>query len=179
MDELERELAAAVDVEPSGEFRARVRERVAHESMTSRWHLAAVPAMVSAGAVAAAILAVILWPGQPADGPQLQGTSGADITLSAVRAPALPTVSRASLPPAIRTHVSPSVRPCEPEVLLSASERDGLRLLLAAIADDRFKSPDDRVPTVPAVTPVVAAQVEPISITPVSMFGADAEGENQ
>lgn len=179
MDELDHELAAAVDVEPSGEFRARVRERIARESMTPRWRLAAMPAMVSAGAMAAVVIAVVLWPEQPADRAPLHGTSGTDVTLAAVSVPAPPTGPRASRPPAIKTHVSPPVRPSEPEVLLSVSERDGFRLLLAAIADDRFKSPDDRVSAVPVVTPVIAAQVEPISITPVSMFGAEAEGENQ
>ena len=54
MDTLDRELAAALSVDPSPEFVARVRARVADEPAPSSWRI---PRMVTAGVALAAVVA--------------------------------------------------------------------------------------------------------------------------
>jgi hypothetical protein len=60
MDALDRALLAALDVDPSPEFVARVRERIAHEPPPSRWGMPGLPRVPRLLMAAGAALAVVV-----------------------------------------------------------------------------------------------------------------------
>jgi hypothetical protein len=60
MDALDRALSAALDVDPSPEFVARVRERIAHEPPPSRWGMSGLPRVPRLLMAAGAALAVVV-----------------------------------------------------------------------------------------------------------------------
>ena len=190
LNEIDRALAEALDVAPSPDFVARVRQRVAREPRpVSFWHgwKIAVPALAAAAMVAAIGLAV-LSRRPPATQP-LQARSLSQVNLGPVAADA----PRAVAVPAPRT-VAPSVSPAravagrrepvwhmnqaEPEVLVPREEIEMYRRLLAAAQTVPHavvvESPKDIV----SVGEVCDLIIEPIKIEPIAP-PSSGRGERQ
>ena len=160
-DDLDRELADALRAEPSAEFRARIRARVDGEYMSTGWR---VPAAAYAG-FAGVIVASAIWfmpygappvrqvidaapsarPPEPVTEasstnvapplgtpPRERGRTSRRVTQSPAMAQATGSVNvPASAPVSV------------PEVLLSDSERAGVRLLLESAASGRLRLPEE------------------------------------
>jgi len=150
---LQREIEAALAVDPSPEFVAKVRARIASEPAPTSWWPLRWPVLATAAAAAVVAVAVaLMWhPGMPEPITVRRGT---DVILPApthgsgrppftsVRADRIPprpvtTIARAS------SHSTRSVArtlsgPREPEVLISHDEQRGLELLVAAVRDGRL-----------------------------------------
>jgi hypothetical protein len=180
MDDLDRDLAAVLGVDPSVEFRARVRERIARESMASPWRLFGprfVP--VAAATVVVVVAGMYVFTGPQGPGPAVaiprQASTAGDIVLPAPVAAVAPPPSTAPRRIAVANPSSAVVAvTARHEVLLSESERAGVRLLFQAIAEDRLELPDDVL--APATAPIAAIQVPPITIEALSIAGT---GEDQ
>jgi hypothetical protein len=164
MEDVDRALIDAMGVEPSHEFRSRVRARLAQESVRPRWHAARVPLTLAAALMIVAGAMVLVRD----DGEQPQPrVAAADVALPAmthpVFAPPQPAVPR----PAPRRAVAqsrPSIVVREPEVLLSASEQAGVRLLFESAATGRLQLPPE--------------MLRDLSL-PLVEFESTTEGDNQ
>lgn len=171
---LDREIAAALDVEPSLEFRARVRARVATEPVHVPWWRSPAWAGVSFAAAAAAVLLVgwTVWTPDPlaVEPPRIVARAPVHETA--------PVPEVTSEPPVIR--MASDERPQAPrvvrgsEVLVSAEEASSLRHLLAAIAQQRVEPALPILGAGPApLAPIEDIVVEPISLSPIA--GLDSE----
>jgi hypothetical protein len=161
---LKRELESALNVDPSPEFLARVRTRVAAEPTPARWRLAWVMTAATVGAVA--IATTVLWL-------RLEAPVPPGVAATPVRPPALSPVAapvEAIVPdPVARAsrRVVPATPPrAEPEVMISEGERRGFETLLAALRNNVL-------PPVPAaetaVAPVLPVEIEAFTIEPLQM----------
>jgi hypothetical protein len=173
---LDREIEAALAVDPSPEFVAKVRARVASEPAPSPWWQFRWPVLAAAAAAAAVgIVVALAW--QPAAPEQTATRGGADVVLSAptpglpapqvtTERPVAPTVrsspvivarasSRTSRPVG-RTLSGPS------EVLISRDEQRAFVLLVTAVQEGRFP----RALGSTANGPDILAEPMDISITP-------------
>lgn len=186
-DDLDRVLVAAVNVEHSADFLARVRRRVAQEQRprwSFHWRLAA------AGAALTAILVVTIvsWPdGERAVTPP-----------TAVAASKAPSATAAPVPPASSaprtTDSEPPVIPAEqppdptrrppaaprlPEALIAQEDAEAIRLLAALAAAGRLPAQleTDGVSTRDAVT-LPRIDVPPIIVEPLAEMGRP-EGDPQ
>jgi len=143
-DDLDRELAAVLRVEPSAGFRAQIRDRVSGESIRSRW-TGAVPIVLAASvAIAAAVLAVS--PTGDADRPSdRRAAVGTDVSLGALSPGATARPHDVVQPQTRHRRAAPRVgiEPRRPEVLLSASEQAGVRLLFESVASGRLELPPE------------------------------------
>lgn len=183
MDPLDRELASLLSVEPSPEFRARVRARIASEPLPRPWYLQW--RVAAAGAAAAAFVAAVaivrVAPTQP--------SRTAVVLVENGRAAPVPAVDPAPEhelqgPRVVVAGVAPrrSPRANGPEVLVDASARRGLRQLDALVREGRtrFVFDEETVPQEPitaiVVTPIV---IEPIAVASVSEQVGDSEGDGQ
>ena len=161
----EREIETALAVDPSPEFLARVRLRIASEPASSAWRI---PWVFIAGSVAMAIvMAVVVLRSdrkliptsvdQPPDA--ITGDARATVTETALvpvveAAPAAPQSNRTSSSRPVR-----EVRPDrDPEVLISADEAAGLRRLIAAVRDRRID-----FTSVLVESPQATAWLQPVS----------------
>ena len=176
MDPLEREIADAVNVDPSPEFVARVRARVASVPVvprTRRW-----PIVVAAGL--AATLAVAIYVQGP-DRDRTVVTAPVAVVQPATRVPALASVERVEQRSAsVVRHRAGTVHKVQDlEVIVAADEVRGWRAL-----DDVRRSRatlvfDDgavRELQMPRVTSIVVA---PIQIAPIELASTSTEGEGQ
>src|SRR3954465_15646792 len=154
--DLDRELTAALRVEPSPELRVRVRARIAGARMNASWRW-----LLRVGGCAGTAGLVIAAAGWNS----FESSSPADLTRSASR---IETIHRQPLaPPRSQAVIATTpLRPVkvaqrlvrarrqlplpavgaavrEPEVLLSESERDGVRMLLDSVASGRLELPHE------------------------------------
>ncbi|HET9362038.1 MAG TPA: hypothetical protein VFO58_19935 [Vicinamibacterales bacterium] len=173
---LEREIEAALAVDPSPEFLAKVRARVAEEERPAgwplRWHWAA-GTVVTAVAV---VLAVYAWrePEPSAVGQEIAPIAvqrHPDAKLPALTAPAI--AERQPSP----AQAQP-VRPRAPEVLISEEEKIGFQLLLASLSKQK-----DVKPIAEALASVETSgppwlTIDPVVIEPFPQF-AVSEGDAQ
>ena len=157
---LEREIETALAVDPSPEFLARVRLRIASEPVSSVWRI---PWVFAAGALAMLmVVAVLVWrsdrkshltsagqtarattavtetalpPVPPTTAPSVAAAVGEGRTVSGQSAArTVPTAAGAA-----RSVRASSARPVkDPEVLVPAYEAAGLRRLIAAVRDGRI-----------------------------------------
>ena len=189
--QLDRELESALGVEPSPEFLARVRTRVAAEPEVSMWRQAlwgrgAQPAVALAlvGVLLAVVVPRLMRDEQrpirhavarPAEVPV---TTRAEQAPLANRDPIAVRVVRQSLPAAIAKEVP--LRLSQP--LFSEDERRALMQLLVAVDEGRLP------PVVPEAATAAAAQpdartalhIEPLVIDPLPMLArVQKEGEGQ
>jgi hypothetical protein len=148
---IEREIEAALAVDPSPEFVAKVRARIASEpTRASWWHLRW--PMVATAAAAAGVVMAVAWSWQPGVPERIAVGRGTDVVLTAATAePATPQVSAEKIANATRSRRggaigTPPSGSREPEVLISRDEQRGLELLLTAVRDGRL-------------TPTLAAQL--------------------
>ena len=154
--ELDRTLTAALAVDPSPEFLARVRTRLASEpGPTTRWRLASFAA--SAAAVTVAIAAVVLIVNMPpvvtpAD-PAVEGRQRPTPERMAAPVSTVAPAARAAVGSGTtRARVEPAVeRRRLPEVLVSPDEQRAFDLLVAVVQAGRM-------PEVPEQTDLLAGE---------------------
>ena len=184
---LDREIESLVAVDPSPEFVARVRARVAEEPEPGRWRVSWM--FAAATAVAAAIVALIVWPS-----PEVTPASNGPVEAPRI-AEAAPAIAPSPLPaPRLVPERVPAVRAVAaaierdraidievPEVVLADNEVKTFASLVARIRQSRF---DVAIPAAPNPdTPLEVKElppVEPLEIEPIVRVAAlQAEGERQ
>jgi len=154
---LEREIENALDVDPSPEFVARVRARIASESTPAVWHLRW--RLVGAGALATAV--VLTWFVTGTDRQSPPAISARPVVpppISESAPTGAPTATTA------RADLAPSVLPAEkgpptaePKILISPRDAAALRVLMTNIREGRVD------PTVLAAVEGVGAPLEPLN----------------
>jgi hypothetical protein len=184
---LEREIESLVASDPSPEFVARVRTRVALEPAPDRCRLSWMFAL--AGTVAASIVVVIVWPlsepvatpGAPAREPLV-----AEVTpLSVQPASALPIVPEPKARPRVNAAAQTELIELDlPDVLVAENEVKAFAWFVASIRRGSFDvavpaAPDLNEPLeikeLPPLPPVV---IEPIEVEPIVALAAlQSEGE--
>jgi hypothetical protein len=170
---LEQEVEALVSVQPSPEFVARVRSRVAEESMSVgwgwRWPIAAV-----ATTVAVAVVGIVLW--QPAQQPAVPAPRlAAAILERPVPVPPGPGLVPHIVPPQPVRVLAPrrSIDIAMPPVIIAENETRAFAMLVKAAPTTQFDftppaSPSpgplavDKMPKMDVVT------IEPIVIKPLA-----------
>jgi hypothetical protein len=182
VDEIDRELASALSIEPSPEFRARVRARIASEPAPRSWYLQWRVAGVGVGAVAVAMALVLgrLDPAGDTRRPSRPVTERSPLPSTAL------TASPVSMPvlQAVATTVSrrkPRVH--EPEVLVAPGEIRGLGQLEAIVNQGRMQFVFSDASSLEresakdiAIAPIAIA---PTEIAATSEFSVNAEGDEQ
>ncbi len=193
---LEREIEAALDVDPSREFIARVRTRVAEERIDESWAWLSGWRLTGAALVAAGVVVLGMWLArEPASAPP-QGTLASesrdlkpiprDLGLTAPVVPEARILNPDSAPeaiassdvskpsvPARQVHAEPPH--AQAEVLISQNEADALRQLFTAIVNRRIETavlPDLNAVLQPP-TEIKDIVLEPLSVRPL----ADLESE--
>ena len=182
MDPIDRELASLLSVEPSAEFRARVRARIEGEPAPRSWYL---PWRVAGAGVAtlAVVMAIVVARINPAN-------SGRKATEPAFDRSALPaTALSVPLPSVSMRRSAASIHrvtpPVSAEVMVSASEARGLRQLAAIVREGRmqFVFPDERVSAAAqergrdiVIAPIVVAAIE---VTKKAEPVGNSEGDEQ
>jgi len=181
VDEIDRELTSALSIEPSPDFRARVRARIGREPARQSWNLHWW--VVGAGMAAVSVLIAIAVGGvnrRQHDSPARIGmvTSAAEV----------PAAVDASMP--APRFAAPSVqrrtrRRTELEVLIAPGEAQGLRQL-AEIVDEgrtRFVFFDEQAVNVErdSVREIVIAPIAiaPIEVAAKSEFSVNSVGDEQ
>ncbi|HJZ73323.1 MAG TPA: hypothetical protein VKE51_16380 [Vicinamibacterales bacterium] len=186
---LDRELKTMLGVDPSPEFVARVRTRIADEpspvsSWFGAWRIAASLVAVTAVAIVAAAVVVIREGAGNVTSPQpvldsrpaaLSGSPIPELTGRALRVSSEPT----SGVPGVRTaaqHALATPQRAEPEILVDAREVAALRALIDGTRDGRIDlAPvlNAAKPSVMELPPVVDIDIPAITIEPI----APAPGE--
>jgi hypothetical protein len=183
---LDREIESVLAVEPSPEFVARVRARVAEEPEPGQWRVSWM--FAAAGAVAVAIVAVLAWPSREPASPgdtRVQSPSGAKaIDMATPRASLTgpqPQRPRAATARVIAVAASPdrAIDIDLPEVVIAENEVRTFASLVASLRQSRF---DAAVPAAPNPdTPLEIKElppVEPLEIEPIVRVAAlQPEGE--
>jgi hypothetical protein len=184
---LDREIESLLASEPSPEFLARVRTRVAEEPEPRRWRAPWMLA-IAAGAVTAVVVGTIAWPARETVVPSTELTQTARV--EAVEAAVLPVVPQLPLvgsrPVTPATRISASAPAPDrrididlPEVVIADNEVKTFAALVASVRHSRF---DAAVPAAPNPdTPIEIkelAPVEPLEIEPIVRVAAlQTEGE--
>jgi hypothetical protein len=184
---LDREIESMLAAEPSPEFLARVRARVAEEPEPNTWRWSWVVA--TAGAVAVAIVAVIVWP----------SSESVPSSTAAVPSPRLAEAVETVMPPASspaprqqRFTQPATARPVAivaapargididlPEVVIATNEVKTFAGLVASIRQSRFAAAVPAVPNpdtpleIKELPPVELLEIEPI----VRVAALEPEGE--
>jgi hypothetical protein len=186
---LERDIARALDVDPSPEFVARVRTQIANEPTPSAWRFSRTT-WIAGGAVAAAIvLAAVLARPNRAPASVSQTTLIARSLGEAVVVPYVASGFSRTIggPPKGGRHVriDNTVGPPEGgprvQVLLDPRETQALRSLLASVRTNRVDLSPLLTATAPAPTELPPAGdlvIAPLAIEPLAP-GDGAQGERQ
>lgn len=188
---LDHEIRAALAVEPSPEFLARVRARIAHEPRAKPWHLRWELIVVGAAAAGAILLAVSMSPGRR---DEHADRSALWVTRVGVDAPAFippvapqrPSVFRrvpsTAAAPRVATAKNAEAMPRDahgtPQVIISAAEAKALQRLLTSIREGRFEllALNEAVASEPSSEPLQEIAIDPIVIEPLAPV-ARLEGE--
>jgi hypothetical protein len=174
---LEREIEAALGVDPSPEFLPRIRARVASERMQEGWAWSASWRWTVAGAVVAVVAILGLWIGrEQAPAPRETQIAGASPVEPVPQVSGPPFPSSAGVRPTVRAARSPqrvAVKP--PEVLISNEESAALRQLFAAISDRRLETSElpDLAAALKPPAPIEDIVVEPIIISPLAPLSGE------
>jgi len=175
VDPLDRELASLLSVDPSPEFRARVRARIAGEPLPRPWYLQWRAA--AAGAAAAAFVAGVAIVGVA----PIRTPPPAVPFVANVRAPSVPAVDAPSQPSRVAALVA-NRRPRRangPEALMDVSAHRGIRQLDALVREGRTQLVFDDEPEPGRAIVVAPIVVDPIAVTTLSEPAGDAEGDGQ
>jgi len=174
VDQIDRDLAALLSVEPSPEFRARVRARIAAEPAPRFWSLRWPAAAAAAMAVALVVGFVVGLP-RVADNVRAPGPIAVDQSSHPASAVAQSRSVVAQPSPA------PVVRPRTPrvngvEVLVAADEVRALRQLAAIVQQNRarfvFAAEGE---SVVVQEPVLDLVVAPIAVAPIEVAATNSE----
>lgn len=184
--DLDREIESLFTVEPSPEFVARVRARVAEEPEPGGWRA---PWMFAvAGTVTVAIVvALIAWPSSdmtpsntvPAEPPQIAGSAQATPSSPVPVMPSARRPQAATRTVAIAVERDRSIDIDLPNVVIAENEVRTFASLVASIRQSRF---DVAVPAAPDLDGPIEIKelppIEPIEIEPiVKLATLQAEGE--
>lgn len=183
LNDIDRALAAALDVAPSPDFVARVRQRVAREPrplpIWRGWRIA-VPAL--AAAVLAAIGLAVMMGRTPAAPQPLQARSIPPVDIRPVAAePPRAVAGSPRRPHAVAVHAQPIGHevPTAAEVLVPREEIEMYRRLFAAAQTVPHavvvESPKDIV----AARDISDIAIEPIKIEPIAPPPGSAQGERR
>ena len=185
---LEREIEAALAVDPSPEFRARVRARIASKAVSEaqwrvRWDV------LTAGVALASVLAVVMFfrADQKRLGGEVEQSHPTAILREEAPIAAIPptTVAHPAAPVAPERQIADGTRASTrdsipfPEVVIAPEETAGLRSLMALVSDGRFDSSmlgERRDATAPDQAGEII--IQPIAIEPLAAL-ALLEGERQ
>jgi len=173
VDQIDRDLASLLSVEPSPEFRARVRARIATEPVPGSWYLQW--RVVGAGVATVAVV-IAMAMGRPSpiaiDRPALPAAAVVNSEPAPAPVPRIATTAHSRTP---RAH--------EPEVLVAPGDLRGLRQLEAIVREGgaQFVFPDEHVSEI-AQEPVKDIAIAPIAIAPIDVATnsepvGNAEGE--
>lgn len=176
---LEREIEAALAVDPSPEFLARVRARVAAEDLDGGWNWRWAWAGAAVVAIAAVVLGFSIERATPVD-TENQHLVAAPRTLPPLSVSEGPSPivrdAPAPVPVARRTRpLRPSARVTKPEVLISTDEAGALQRLFDALNKRRIEAsvlPDLDTAARP-LAPIDQIVLEPITLGPIA--GLDSE----
>jgi hypothetical protein len=183
---MDRGLAASVAAEPSLEFAARVRQRIAAEPVPSRrWWLSLRPSewsiriWVPVGAAAAMVLAAAFWfappqrvrtPDLPA--PQIARTGPSAVSLPPAQVP-LQVVPGAIRPGDVRKPAPPWIRHNAVEVLVPRGEKEAVLRLLVALNKGRVDGDSLAAPEKPSVVPDLT--IKPLDVPALDFDGKPSE----
>jgi hypothetical protein len=184
---LEREIDAALGVDPSPEFLPRIRARIARERVNEGWEWSVAWRWASAALAVAAVAIIGLWVSsnsvpaprevQTVNAPQDtgSGTEDSGLGLRAANTESSATPAPVRVPVARNTRISRAAREAPPEVVISQDEAAALRELFAAIKTRRFETSalPDLAAALKPPDPIEDIVVEPIIISPL----APLEGE--
>jgi len=173
---LDREIESLLATEPSPEFVARVRARVATEPDPGRWRPSFI--FATAGAVVVVIVAVIAWPSRE---PAPAGPKGPALQVQIAPAPVQSIHRQPATLRIVAVAASPD-RPIDidlPDVVIAENEVKAYTTLVSSIRRSRF---DVAVPAAPDPnTPLEIKElpaVEPIEIEPIVRLAVlQTEGE--
>jgi hypothetical protein len=172
---LDHEIESLVAAEPSTEFLARVRARVAEEPTPNRWR--ASWTFAAATAVAAVIVALTVWPSsEPAPSSsallEVPGVARSVETITpppSSAAPArLPTERRTARAVVVAASSDRAIEIDLPEVVVADNEKIAYATLVSSIRRSRFDvavpaAPDPNMPLeVKELPPVEPLEIEPI-----------------
>ena len=178
---LEKDIEAALGVDPSPEFLPRIRVRIANERIQEGWFSSVLWRWARVAAVVTAVAVIAVWtlrdPSPPreahiTDTPPVESTTPP--VDSALPAPALVASSAESPNPvsapvarAVRSTRTPAVV-ARPEVLISLDEAAALRQLIVAIAARQVEATDiPQLAAESAPLPMIEEIVlEPIKLSP-------------
>jgi hypothetical protein len=173
---IDEEIRAALDVDPSPEFVARVRTRIAAEGAPSAWRWSWGLAIATALAASATLMVIVSRPHTPPS-TSVAGTSAAgsenrpasegstakpgaaELDTKAGRAERTRVaVSRQARSRPIHTNALAGRMRSEPEILIDPREADALRRLIAGVREGRI----DLTAAQPIASPA-AAEIEPVA----------------
>jgi hypothetical protein len=188
---VDREIEAALAVEPSPEFVARVRAAVAADEPAPWWlsWKVAVGALATAAVIVIAVMASREPAATTTPAPEVLISSRAPVSPAPVVGAPAPLTRETRLQPrvptAVRRHVSraPAKQPSEPEVLVAPEYADGLNRYLASLQRSRFvitgtEPISDVAGGVVELPPSPEIAIAPITIQPLETTGPD-KGERQ
>jgi hypothetical protein len=183
-ESLDREMESLLAVEPSPDFLARVRARVAEEPLPRRWRTSWM--FASAAAVAAAVVALLAWPASeqapsrpaPVEPPHIVDAGRAIVSAPVTQPSPVPkpvSVSAGAAVPAPDRAIDIAL----PEVMIAGNEVAAYTALVASIRQSRF---DVAVPAALDLDAPIEIKglppIEPIEIEPIVKLAAlQAEGE--
>ncbi|HZM93824.1 MAG TPA: hypothetical protein VFB92_10405 [Vicinamibacterales bacterium] len=183
---LEREIEAALGIDPSPEFLPRIRARIASERVNEVWLWRGLWQWAGAGVAVAGVAIIGLWIlNGPASGsrdvrvanaPQRPGpASDSGMVADAANSGSSPTPAPVRRPAAYTTRVPRDRMATPPEVVISRDEAVALRQLIAAIAARQVEAVD--IPKLEGesapIAPIEEIVLEPIELSPM----AGLEGE--
>jgi hypothetical protein len=165
---VDREICRALAVDPSPEFLASVRTRIASEPEPVAWRLSwvlAAPAVVAVTVVA--IVAVSRWPPASTHAPAPL-TARTFVGATALVSP--PLTSAQAVRPVVAGRPRTAHVTRESEVLIAADEARALRALIAGVREGRIVlTPElNAVPATSEPLSVDGIAIDPITITPIA-----------
>ena len=172
-DSLDREIELAVAVEPSPEFLARVRTRIAAEPEPSAWRLSFEP--LAGVAIVGIVLAIVVpqFMREEAARPQVMHSPVVDVPAPAVEARTMPRAARGGAPRAARVTVeraeSPRTLPLQlSPVLFSEEDRRAFAWFVTSVADgsvpaEAVQALGDEDMTSRAIAPLVIDPLPPLA----------------
>ncbi len=159
---IERDLRDALAVNPSPQFAARVRARIAEEPARVERRLGLWTWPIAAGAFAAIALAIAVWPPRSDVAPphaSLLAARSFGVDAAALPSAATSIIASVQTP---RVTIAPRAdRRAEPEILISPSESRAILNLIAGIRTGRIDPS-----SLPAQPPAVDLDIQPIVIAP-------------
>ena len=185
-DPLGREIANALDVDPSPEFLARVRARIASERGPTGWRLSWGVVGVGGAVAATVVMALVVTRSQrpPAAALSVKPTVATPIVESAPTGPPIATQSP-PLPTAAsvvestgRKHIRRATPNTGPEVIIAPRDAAALRVLMMNIREGRVElTALDALQAVAApLEPLDKIAIQPVAIQPLPRL-ALLEGE--